>query len=236
MITLYTFGPAFGLPDPSPFVMKAEMLLKLAGLPYETSTRGFSRAPKGKLPYIEDGGDIVADSTLIRLHLEKKYGFDFDAGLSARDRGVAWSTEKMLEDHLYWVLVYWRWVDDANFERGPKGLFKRVPAPLRPLVCALVQRRVRARLHAHGLGRHNDVEKSQLAFRCIDALAQILGDNRYLMGEAPCGADATMFAFVAAALPEIFVSPVRDRIAGTANLVAYRDRMMAEFFPAFVKQ
>ena len=31
VITLYTFGPFFGLPDPSPFVMKAEMLLKLAG-------------------------------------------------------------------------------------------------------------------------------------------------------------------------------------------------------------
>ena len=29
MITLESFGPAFGLPDPSPFVTKAEMLLKM---------------------------------------------------------------------------------------------------------------------------------------------------------------------------------------------------------------
>ena len=36
MITLYTFGPTFGLPDPSPFVTKAEMLLELARLPYRT--------------------------------------------------------------------------------------------------------------------------------------------------------------------------------------------------------
>ena len=50
MITLYTFGPFFGLPDASPFVMKGEMLLKLAGIPYQTNTRGFTRAPKGKLP------------------------------------------------------------------------------------------------------------------------------------------------------------------------------------------
>ena len=27
MITLYKFGPAFGLPDPNPFVMKVETLL-----------------------------------------------------------------------------------------------------------------------------------------------------------------------------------------------------------------
>ena len=82
MITLYTFGPFFGLPDPSPFVMKAEMLLKIAGLKYETSTRGFRNAPKGKLPYIVDGETLVADSTLIRLYLEQQHGIDFDRGLS----------------------------------------------------------------------------------------------------------------------------------------------------------
>ena len=64
MITLYTFGPAFGLPDPSPFVTKAEVLLKMAGLPYRMDTKGFRKAPKGKLPYIRDGEDIIADSTL----------------------------------------------------------------------------------------------------------------------------------------------------------------------------
>src|SRR4249919_2363068 len=121
MITLYTFGPFFGLPDPSPFVMKGEMLLKLSGLPYKTDTRGFSRAPKGKLPYIDDDGELIADSTLIRLHLEKKHGIQFDRGLSARDRGTAWAVDKMLEDHLYWIMVYWRWLKDENFERGPKA-------------------------------------------------------------------------------------------------------------------
>ena len=85
MITLYTFGPSWGLPDPSPFVMKAEMLLKLAGVPYQTDTRGFGKAPKGKLPYLRDGETVVADSTLIRLYLEKQYSIDFDRGYGSRD-------------------------------------------------------------------------------------------------------------------------------------------------------
>src|SRR5262245_31088799 len=154
MITLYTFGPFFGLPDPSPFVMKGEMLLKLSGLPYETNTRGFTRAPKGKLPYIKDGDEIVADSTLMRLHIEKKYGFDFDRGLSEREKGIAWSVEKMLEDHLYWLLIYWRWMIDENFDRGPRGFFKRAPAIIRPVIVNAVRKKVRGNLHGQGLGRH----------------------------------------------------------------------------------
>lgn len=235
MITLYSFGPFFGLPDASPFVMKGEMLLKLAGLPYQANTRGFTRAPKGKLPYISDDGAIVADSTLIRLHIEKKYGFDFDQGLSAQQKGVAWCVEKMLEDHLYWAMVYWRWMIDENFERGPRNFFRGAPALIRPLICAMVRRKVRGNLHAHGIGRHNDAEKTELAARCIDALSQVLGDNRYLMGDQVCGADATAFAFIAGALPAVFESPVQKKVAATANLVAYRDRMMAEYFPTFVQ-
>ena len=127
MITLYTFGPMFDLPDPSPFVTKGEMLLKLSGLEYKTDPRGFSRAPKGKLPYIEENGTIIADSTLIRLYLEKKHHIDFDRGLSVRDRGVAWAVEKMLEEQLYWPMVRWRWLDDANFAKGPKSFFRRDP-------------------------------------------------------------------------------------------------------------
>jgi glutathione S-transferase len=233
MITLYTFGPAFGLPDPSPFVMKGEMLLKLARLAYQTNTRGFLRAPKGKLPYIEDDGDLIADSTLIRLHLEQKHSIDFDRGLSARDRGVAWSVEKMLEDHVYWVLVYWRWMKDVNFARGPKGFFRRAPAIIRPLVEKMVRGKVRRNLHGHGLGRHNEAEMTVLSDRAIEALAQVLGDNQYLMGDQPCGADATAFAFTAGGLTPVFETPARAKLESMNNLVAYRDRMMAEFYPGF---
>src|SRR5580700_6911723 len=101
MITLYTFGPGLGLPDPSPFVMKAEMLLKIAGLPYQIDSTGFSKAPKGKLPYIDDDGERVADSTFIRWHLEKKHKVDFDRGLDEAQRAVAWAFEKTAEEHLY---------------------------------------------------------------------------------------------------------------------------------------
>src|SRR5215510_15781373 len=164
MITLYTFGPRFTLPDPSPFVTKAEVLLKMAGVPYRTDTNGFNKAPKGKLPYIDDDGERIADSTFIRWHLERKYGIDLDRGLSAEQRAIGWAFEKMAEDQLYWTLVHARWVDDANFARGPKRFFRKVPAPARPVVVALIRRNVRGRLDAHGMGALPATGSSRSAF------------------------------------------------------------------------
>jgi glutathione S-transferase len=231
MITLFTFGPAFGLPDPSPFVMKAETLLKMARLPYKVDTGGFGRAPKGKLPYIDEDGAIIADSTLIRCHLEQKHGVDFDAGLGAAERGTAWAFEKMLEDHVYWGVVSERWLDDANFAAGPAIFFKRAPAPIRPIVARMVRRKVAQALKAQGLGRHTRAEMTALVERAIDGVAAFLGDKRYLMGATKCGADATLFAFIAGLLCPIFDTALRGATERHANLVAYRDRMMQEHYP-----
>ncbi|KAB2911044.1 MAG: glutathione S-transferase family protein [Hyphomicrobiaceae bacterium] len=234
MITLFTFGPAFGLPDPSPFVTKAWVLLQMSGLPFRNDTRGFRKAPKGKLPYIDDEGTIVADSSFVRMHLEERHGVDFDKGLAPAERGIAWAFEKMCEDHLYWALVHDRWMNDANFDRGPRQFFAIAPAPLRPLVIAMVRRGVRRDLHGQGIGRHSREEIAKLAARGIDAIAAQLGDKPYLMGSAPCGADATIFACVAGLLCPRFDSLLRAAAERHANLVAYRDRGMQHWFPASV--
>lgn len=231
MITLYTFGPAFGLPDPSPFVTKAEMLLKLAGVPYQTNTKGFRKAPKGKLPYIEDAGTVIPDSTFIRWHLERKYAVDFDRGLSPAERGVAWSVEKLLEDNMYWALVDARWINDENFAKGPALFFRTVPAPVRPLIQKMIRRKVRGQLVAHGIGRHAPQEINAIAVRGVEAVAAILGDKPYLMGAQPCGADATLYAFAAGLLCPHFDTPIRTAAETHANLVYYVSRMTAQYFP-----
>ena len=230
MITLYTFGPAFGLPDPSPFVTKAEVLLKMAGLPYRMDTKGFRKAPKGKLPYIRDGEDIVADSTFIRLHLEKRYNIDFDEGLSPKERGLAWAVEKMCEDHLYWLLVYALWAEDANFKRGPAKFFDVAPAPVRPFLKWFIRRRVKQALHGQGAGRYSESERAILADRTFASLSAILGGQPYIMGERPCGADATVFAFVLGALCPGFDAGIQTSAESHANLKDYCARLNRQYY------
>jgi len=232
MITLHTFGPMFGLPDPSPFVTKADILLKMSGVPYQAVVGNLNKAPKGKMPYIEDKGIKIGDSTLIRLHLEKHYGVDFDKHLSHAEKGIAWSVEKMLEDSLYWALVSERWMDDTNFNKGPANFFKSIPALIRPVIVSMVRRGVRKNLWAHGLGRHTRDELVALAHRDIDSLAAVLGDKPYLMAANKCGADATAFAFVIGMLCPLFDTPIRTHTEQHKNLVAYCESMRKEFYPS----
>lgn len=236
MITLYVAGPNFGLPDPSPFVSKAEVLLKMSGLPYRTEPANFSKAPKHKIPYFEDGGKLFGDSTFLRLHFETAHGIDFDRGLSAAERGAAWAFEKMCEDHLYWALVHARWIDATNFDKGPRVFFNAVPAPMRPFVLAMVKRSVKRHLWGQGFGRHTKAEIEQLAIRDLDAIAAFLGEKPWLMGAEPCGADASVWAMVTGMLCPHFETPVRAAGEKHTNLVAYRDRGLAQWFPEYAKK
>lgn len=235
MITIYGFGKTTALPDLSPFVIKAMTLLKMAGLDYtvDTSTGGFRRAPKGKLPYIDDDGVIVADSTLIRFHLEKARGIDFDAGLSPEQRAQSWAYEKLCEDHLMWISARHRWQDDDNFARGVGAFFDKViPAPASPIVKWVLRRNLTKRFWHQGVGRFNETELALLGARDIESLALAIGEKPYLMGEAPCGADAAIFANIALLMDAATVSPTRDAALAKPNLVAYRDLMMQRYFGA----
>ena len=230
-LILHVFGPAFGLPDASPFAMKGDMLMKLSGLDYRVEHGDVTKAPKKKFPVLVDSGEFIPDSTFIRLHLESKHGINFDKGLNDRERGIAFAVEKMLEDNLYWAIMHERWVVDENFDRGPRSYFDSIPQPLRAIAVPMIRRQVKRNLWGHGMGRHSRSEICRLGGMALDALSGVLGDNRYLMGDSPCGADATVFGFVAGALCPHFDSELLTHAQGHANLVGYNKRMMKEFYP-----
>jgi glutathione S-transferase len=92
------------------------------------------------------------------------------------------------------------------------------------------------RFWQQGIGRFSAAELAVLGTRDIEALAQLLGDKPFLMGEAPCAADAAVFAMLALLMDPATASPTRDAALAKRNLVAYRDRMMGRCVPEFLKQ
>lgn len=233
MIKLYQFAPAFGLPNPSPFCVKVEVLLKMAGRDYECINAGNPRrGPKRKLPAIEDDGALIGDSELIRRHLERKYGTDFDAGLDGPERAVAHAFGRMLEERTYWAGVYSRWIDERYWPAARDTLFKDLPPVLRSVLPAFFRRRLRRSLYLQGMGRHTREELYAMGVADIDAIAAYLGDKPYFMGPRPSGADATVFAFIAAVSVPPMATPLKDAVVRHANLLAYVDRLQTQYFGA----
>jgi len=233
MITLYGFGAGFGLPEISPFVTKTEVQLRMAGLAYRKERAMPPASPKGQLPYIEDEGERVADSTFIRAHIERKYGFDFDDGLDREVRAQAWAYERMIEHHVYWALVGARWVDPENFAKGPSHFFDGAPEDRREQLRENAQFRVAENYLLSGLGRHAPDDDVDLALRSILALSVQLGDKPCLMGQKPVGVDATAFGALAGILTPFFASRLRAQVEKFDNLTAYVERMMRKYYPEF---
>jgi glutathione S-transferase len=230
-ITLFGFGPGFGLPEVSPFCTKAEVQLKMAGLPCRKEHAKPEDSPKGQLPYIEDDGERIADSHFIRAHIERKYGIDLDEGFEPAERAYVWAVERMLENHFNWALGYARWIIPANFEIGPAHFFDDVPEPIRAKVRDDVRGRVANRLFEVGMARHSPDEIVELGDRSLLTLSALLDDKPYLMGARPSGVDATMFGMLAGILTPFFDSPLRRRAESYPNLVAYTARLMRQYYP-----
>jgi glutathione S-transferase len=231
MITLYQFPPAFGLPNASPFCFKVENYLRMTGEPYEIKIGNPRSAPKGKLPFIKDGSVVVSDSTHIVQHLVKTRGDKLDEHLSPRDRALGHVVRRMLEEGTYFCLVYARWIDDAGFEPVKNEIFGAMPALARALVPHIARRMIKKQIHAQGTGRHAPEDIYAMAAEDIAALAGILGDKPYFLGDAPTSLDATTYAFVA----PLLWAPVPPGLQGVvekhAGLTAYCERMKARYYP-----
>ena len=232
MIQLHQFPTGFGLPNLSPFCMKVETFLKLAELPYEICwQQGPRGAPLKKLPFIKDGDAVVADSHNILDYLTQRHGADLNRHLSTEQKAVSLAFERLLSDHLYWAMLYSRWVDEAGWAQYKPVLFGALPALLRSPVAGLVRKTQIKRTRGHGLGTLPSAEIYRQAGEDIDAIAGWLGDKTYFMGDTPSRVDASVYAFIGMSYELPLANPFKHLIAAHPNLVAYCGRMKQRCFP-----
>lgn len=205
---LYSAKPAFGVRCASPFATKAESMLRLSGVDYERVDVSPMTGPRKKLPYLQlEDGTVISDSRNIQRHLEEHHHLHLSS--CAYDT----ATLRLVEEHLYWVQVYFRWTHHPD--RVHDELFDDVPWPLRALVFAMVRRQVRRDLWGQGLGRRPESEILELAQEDLRALEQAIGDGRFLGGEelsaADCAAHGLLDQVLSADLDDAFAGCVRER-------------------------
>ena len=231
LVRLVRFPPVWGRKDASPFGLKLETWLRLAGVPFETRTSiNLAKAPKGKLPFIVDHGREIGDSSLIIEHLKTTRGLDPDAGLDARARAEALALQRLFEDHLYFIMVYARWIDAEGWATVRHDYFRVMPAAVRPGARLLLRDRVARMLKLQGTGRHGRDELYDMARQDLEAITAFLDDQPFFAGDQLTTIDAVAFGFLA----NIIAVPVETELKRIAlrypTLVAWCETMEAGLY------
>lgn len=238
-ITLYQFKRMFGLPNPSPFCMKLETYLRMAGLEHSVVTpKGLGKSPTGKAPYVDIDGTVMSDSGLIINHLERTHGHPVDGKLTLAQRAESLAMQRMMEEHLYWVAVYMRWVDPDTRAAWRPYLQELLGLPgfVTPFVARAAAKGIMKGLRSQGIGRHPPEIIWQLGIADIQALAHWLGTRAWGFGDTPTTFDACLAAFVGNIIRTPWNNPLTAATLKHGSLVAHSARMMDRYFPEMAAQ
>lgn len=200
------------------------MLLNMAGWEWTPEFLSDPRKmPYAKLPAIRVNGEIIADSDNIRAWLERQ-GADFDDGLCAKDRAYSRALIRMVEEHLYFHVVYDRWADDAVWPVIRDTYFKMIPRPIRDLVTGSIRRPAVASLKQMGIGRFTPEERLARAEPDLKAIADLL-TGPFLFGDKPTAADASVAPQIAGMMATPVATLLGDRLRRDKVLVDYVARV-----------
>ena len=232
MITLHGFGPALGLPDPSPFVLKTHLLLRLhkVEFDYVPSMKNLQIAPKGKLPFIKDDEKIICDSFFINEYLKEHYSNNLDNHLTEEQIAEAHFISKSIEENFYWCIVYFRWIYEKNWKIIKKLFFGKMPFPFNKIIPRVANKDVQKALHGHGLGRHSEEEILFIAEQHLKALNTFLGGKQFCFGDKSSSLDATVYAFLAQVLLATIDSPLSEIAKKHQHLVDYCNNMQSRYY------
>ncbi|XP_030371828.1 failed axon connections isoform X2 [Scaptodrosophila lebanonensis] len=241
IIYLYQFSRTPLLPSLSPYCLKVETWLRLVGLKYENVDHKMRfRSKKGQLPFIELNGEEIADSAIIIKELSAKYDKNLDAGLTAEQRNVSYATIAMLENHLIWVIFYWRAKYPDNVLKGYKvnlqhALGLRLPNSILNFFFKITfGRKGTKKLKAHGIGVHSAEEIEEFGKNDLKVLSEMLDCKPFFFGDEPTTLDVVAFAVLSQLhyLSKDIVYPLRDYMTEKyPNLIGHVSRMKEKCFP-----
>ena len=220
MITLYSYPELFGVADNNGYGLKVFAFMRIAGVPFiHEHIFDALKAPRGQLPYIDDGGEIIGDSETIIAHLIGKYALTIDAGLDAAQHDRNLLVTRMLDD-LYWVMSYSRWKDDRYFPAFRDAFMQQHPTLT---AAGLEQARGynAQRYHFQGIGRYAPEAAYARGLADLAVVARLVPADGYVHGPAPSSIDAGIYGFIANIYFFAIETPLRHFVVAQPNLVRH---------------
>ena len=224
IISLYQFAPINGK-NFSPYCLKVEIYLQLANIPYKTIAALPNKAPLKKLPFIQDKGKLIPDSTLIIEYLKKTYNDPLDKELSEQQLAQGHLLSRVCEESLIYVLLYSRWIDEKQWPLLKQMVFSSLPPVIRSLIPALLRKKIRSKLTHQGYIQHSPEQIYAFGASDLKAIAAYLATTSFSVCNTPTSFDATLYAFLSTILDKSFETPLQKALLKHPCLVNYCERM-----------
>jgi glutathione S-transferase len=194
MLTLHQF-------QVSPFCDKVRRILHWKRLDYRVQEVPLLRAPAirrinpiGKLPCLEHDGNFVADSTDIAHYLEERFPEPPILPRDPAQRALCHVLDDWADESLYFYEMRLRFTLPHNARRWIPELVHADSAVLRALAPHVLPGMLRRLTRKQGVGRKSVQHVLRDVERQVDAVAGLVGDREWLVGEALSLADLSVCA------------------------------------------
>ncbi|CAE6734859.1 glutathione S-transferase family protein [Paraburkholderia domus] len=220
MLTLYSYPDLFGVADNNPFGLKVFAFLRLCRLSFKhRHVLNTAQAPRGQLPYIVDGADMIGDSDAIMAHIKRKYSPSIDNGLSPGQFNLDLLVRRTLDD-LYWPMSYSRWRDDRFWPTFRDALLTTHPQ-IAPAELDAARAYNSQRYYYQGIGRYESEQVYARGISDLGVIADLLGDSGFVFGPQPASLDAGIYGFVANIYFYGIDTPLKQYVLSRPNLVRH---------------
>ena len=174
----------------------------------------------GKVPALEIDGELICDSTDIAYALEERVPLPAILPSASRERGLCHAVEDWADESLYWVGLYYQWIDPE----GEPLVKKAFRGPLGTAVLPFYKKRLRRQLVGQGTARKPAEHVARDLDRHLDALEHMLTQRSFLVADMPMLCD---FA-VTAQVHYLKRTPVGARALSARSVIgSYYERMRA---------
>lgn len=227
---VHIFSGTWDIPSESPFCLKLLTWMKIADVPFETVTlRGPAKSKSGKAPYIaREDGTILEDSSLIIETLTREHDVTLDSDRTPVQRATMVMAQRMLESHLYFVVLLHRWRDHWPAVRA--AYFEgNIPAPVLWAVGPSIRRATLKQAQGQGLGKMPWERAVAEAVADLKSLSVVLGEDDYFFG-SPGMMDAIAYGSLENIHGEPLDGPLKDALHSHPNLMGWLDRMRTRYW------
>lgn len=238
-IFVFNFAPVPHVYSVCPFGIKLESFLRINKIPYE-SVYGGGFSSKGMMPFVrfdhpeKETGYEIPDSNVIIRRLYRELGEgSSESRLTPAQRATTHFVVRTLEEHTQQVGFYYRYglnmesfLEVLDIKRRFKPGVSKFWGNAQPQVTL-------GKTKARGLTRHTDREIWEFSNEDVQAIADVLGDQKFVLGgDEPTLVDCAVFGHLSQFLWIPIDFPQRQYIVENCpGLIQFMNRFRDTYWP-----